>query len=71
MTIDVDLVVAGAGGGLTAAVRAAELGLDVLVVDPDPNFRRAIADFLEREREAVAADRDYLGEMTPFRRGGS
>ncbi|MFP5071899.1 FAD-binding protein [Pseudonocardia nantongensis] len=40
MTIDVDLVVAGAGGGLTAAVRAAELGLDVLVVDPDPNFRR-------------------------------
>lgn len=40
MTIDVDLVVAGAGGGLTAAIRAAELGLDVLVVDSDPNFRR-------------------------------
>ncbi|MBA8824149.1 fumarate reductase flavoprotein subunit [Saccharopolyspora lacisalsi] len=40
MTIDVDLVVAGAGGGLTAALRAAELGLDVLVVDSDPNFRR-------------------------------
>ena len=35
---------------------------------PDPNFRRAIADFLRRERESVAADRDYLGEMTPFRR---
>ncbi|MCO7192002.1 FAD-binding protein [Pseudonocardia sp. McavD-2-B] len=40
MTPDVDLVVAGAGGGLAAAVRAAELGLDVLVVDPDPHFRR-------------------------------
>jgi len=36
---------------------------------PDRNFRRAVADFLAREREAVAADRDYLGEMTPFRRG--
>ncbi len=36
---------------------------------PDPGFRRAIADFLVREREAVAADRDYLGELTPFRRG--
>ncbi|KQM74127.1 GNAT family N-acetyltransferase [Sphingomonas sp. Leaf20] len=38
---------------------------------PDAGFRRAIADFLEREREAVAADRDYLGELTPFRRGGA
>ncbi len=35
---------------------------------PDPGFRRAIADFLVREREAVASDRDYLGELTPFRR---
>ena len=35
---------------------------------PDPNFRRAIADFLVREREAVAADREYLGQMTPFKR---
>ena len=36
---------------------------------PDPSFRRAIADFLAREREAVASDREYLGELTPFRRG--
>jgi hypothetical protein len=34
---------------------------------PDPNFRRAIADYLAREREAVAAERGYLAEMTPFR----
>lgn len=38
---------------------------------PDPNFRRAVADFLVREREAVAADRAYLGTMTPFRRVGA
>jgi len=37
---------------------------------PDANFRRAIADFLERERAAVASDQDYLGALTPFRRSG-
>jgi len=35
-----DLVVAGAGGGLVAALRAAELGLDVLVVEASAHFRR-------------------------------
>ena len=35
---------------------------------PDAGFRSAIADFLRREREAVAAEQDYMGEMTPFRR---
>lgn len=34
-----DLVVAGAGGGLAAAARAAELGLQVLVVEASPHFR--------------------------------
>jgi predicted N-acyltransferase len=37
---------------------------------PDPGFRRAIADYLERERAAVAQEQDYLGELAPFRRGG-
>ncbi|MDP1027180.1 GNAT family N-acetyltransferase [Sphingomonas sp. KR1UV-12] len=36
---------------------------------PDPNFHRAVADFLEREREGVAADADYLTTLAPFRRG--
>lgn len=36
---------------------------------PDAGFRRAVADFLDREREAVAADREFLDTMTPFRRG--
>lgn len=34
----VDLLVAGAGGGLVAALRAAELGLSVLVVDKSEHF---------------------------------
>jgi fumarate reductase flavoprotein subunit len=33
-----DLVVAGAGGGLVAALRAAQLGLDVLVVERSEHF---------------------------------
>jgi predicted N-acyltransferase len=36
---------------------------------PDPGFRRAVADYLESEREAVAQEQEYLGELTPFRRG--
>lgn len=36
----VDLVVAGAGGGLAGALRAAERGLSVLVVEASENFRR-------------------------------
>jgi len=36
---------------------------------PDAGFRRAIADFVERERAAVADEQAYLGELAPFRRG--
>ena len=35
---------------------------------PDAGFRRAVAEFLARERRAVAQDQDYLGQLTPFRR---
>ncbi|MBY0581463.1 MAG: GNAT family N-acetyltransferase [Sphingomonas sp.] len=35
---------------------------------PDPGFRRAVSDFLARERHAVAADQAFLGTMTPFRK---
>jgi hypothetical protein len=34
----------------------------------DPGFREAVSDFLEREREGVAADQLFLGERTPFRK---
>jgi predicted N-acyltransferase len=35
----------------------------------DPRLREAIADYLEREREAVVREIDALDGMTPFRRG--
>ncbi|QNA85681.1 N-acetyltransferase [Sphingomonas sp. So64.6b] len=35
---------------------------------PDRNFRRAIADFLVRERESVESDQEYLTELTPFKK---
>ena len=34
----------------------------------DPGFREAVADFLERERQGVAIDAEWLGERTPFRK---
>ncbi|WP_174298391.1 GNAT family N-acetyltransferase [Sphingomonas bacterium] len=36
---------------------------------PDQGFRRAVADFVVRERASVESDQAYLGEMTPFRKG--
>ena len=35
---------------------------------PDPGFRDAIADFLDRERQAVSREIEFLGEMGPFKR---
>lgn len=35
---------------------------------PDPGFRAAVAEFLDREREAVRQEQAYLGELTPFKR---
>ncbi|XHS02751.1 hypothetical protein ACFB49_43720 [Sphingomonas sp. DBB INV C78] len=37
---------------------------------PDPGFRRAVADYLESERRAIANEIDVLAEMGPFKRGG-
>jgi predicted N-acyltransferase len=37
---------------------------------PNTGFRRAIADFLEREREAIEREQEWLGEMVPFKREG-
>lgn len=35
----------------------------------DPGFRIAVADFLKRERDGVAADQIFLDERTPFKKG--
>ena len=34
----------------------------------DPGFREAVSDFLEREREGVAIDQNYLDQRTPFKK---
>lgn len=34
----------------------------------DPGFRSAISDYLKRERQAVAADIEFLAEMGPFKK---
>ncbi len=36
----------------------------------DPGFRSAIADYLDRERRAVAADIEFLADMGPFKKSG-
>jgi predicted N-acyltransferase len=36
---------------------------------PNPGFRRAVGDFLIRERAAVEADQQFLERLTPFRKG--
>ncbi len=36
---------------------------------PDPRFRRAVADYLESERRAMAQHIDQLGQYTPFKKG--
>lgn len=35
---------------------------------PHPDFRRAVAQFLRQEREAVSHDREWLSSRTPFRK---
>ena len=36
---------------------------------PDAGFRRAIADFLARERRAVEQEQEFLTDLAPFRKG--
>jgi uncharacterized protein len=38
---------------------------------PHPDFRRAVADFVEREREAIAMEVDWLGRALPYRSASS
>ncbi|WOE75220.1 GNAT family N-acetyltransferase [Alterisphingorhabdus coralli] len=63
-------VEAGAQGGHKLARGYAPVTTWSAHYIPDLGFRRAIADFLEREREAVAHDQEFLAEMTPFKKGG-
>jgi predicted N-acyltransferase len=62
-------VEAGAQGGHKLARGYAPVATWSAHFIPDPGFRRAVADYLEAERIAVAEDIEALDEMTPFKRG--
>ncbi|NNC59462.1 MAG: N-acetyltransferase [Erythrobacter sp.] len=64
-----DRVEAGAQGGHKLARGYAPVRTWSAHWIADPGFREAIADFLERERQGVAADQNYLEQRTPFRKG--
>jgi predicted N-acyltransferase len=36
---------------------------------PDPNFRRAVADYLEQERRMIASNIAVLAEESPYKKG--
>ncbi len=64
-------VEAGAQGEHTLARGYAPVATWSAHYIPDPSFRRAVADFVTRERLAVEREAEFLGELTPFRKPGS
>ncbi|QIK78798.1 N-acetyltransferase [Sphingomonas piscis] len=38
---------------------------------PNPSFRAAVADFIEREKEGVAQEREWIGQSLPYRSSDS
>lgn len=67
--LGLDRVEAGAQGGhkLARGYEPVETRSAHYIVHP--GFREAVADFLDRERRGVAADRVFLAERAPFRKG--
>ena len=68
--LGLDRVEAGAQGGHKIARGYEPVETVSAHFIADPGFREAIEDFLQREREGVRLDRLYLGQRTPFRKGG-
>jgi len=62
-------VEAGAQGGHKLARGYAPVQTRSAHYIADPGLRDAVAQFLEREREGVAAEQNFLEERTPFRKG--
>ncbi len=62
-------VEAGAQGGHKLARGYEPVATVSMHYIADPGFRAAVADFLERERQGIAIDQDYLANRTPFRKG--
>mgnify|MGYP000008479184 FL=1 len=65
---DLTFVEAGAQGGHKLARGYAPVPTYSTHWIAHPGLRNAIADYLEREREAVESDMDYLAERTPFKK---
>ena len=62
-------VEAGAQGGHKLARGYEPVATTSLHYIAHPDFRRAVAEFLEAERHGIAIDQLRLGQMTPFRKG--
>lgn len=62
-------VEAGAQGGHKLARGYEPVATVSMHYIADPGFRAAVADFLERERQGIAIDQDYLADRLPFRKG--
>jgi len=62
-------VEAGAQGGHKLARGYAPVQTRSAHYIADPGLRAAVAEFLERERQGIAAEQNFLEERTPFRKG--
>ena len=62
-------VEAGAQGGHKLARGYAPVQTHSAHYIADPGLRAAVAEFLKRERQGIAAEQNFLEERTPFRKG--
>ena len=62
-------VEAGAQGGHKLARGYAPVQTRSAHYIADPGLRAAVAEFLKRERQGIAAEQNFLEERTPFRKG--
>ena len=63
-------VEAGAQGGHKLARGYAPVQTRSAHYIADPGLRAAVAEFLERERQGIAAEQNFLQARTPFRKSG-
>ncbi|RIV90864.1 N-acetyltransferase [Aurantiacibacter xanthus] len=67
--LGLERVEAGAQGGHKLARGYEPVATTSFHYIAHPDFRRAVAEFVEAERRGIALDQLRLGEMTPFRKG--
>ncbi|MEN7537562.1 GNAT family N-acetyltransferase [Aurantiacibacter flavus] len=67
--LGLERVEAGAQGGHKLARGYEPVATTSFHYIAHPDFRRAVAEFVEAERQGIALDQLRLGEMTPFKKG--